>query len=82
MFVENYESLGCLTAPLTQLWHPASKTLEGRVGKKPGFFQKTQKTWFFWFKPGFFFQSHIHVFINENLHVLEQLITNINYYLV
>ena len=56
--------------------------------KKPGFFQKNQKTWFFWFKPGFFglnqvfFQSHICVFMNENSHVLEQLITNINNYLI
>ena len=51
---------------------------EGRVGKKTGFFSKKPK------KPGFFglnqifFQSHIYVFINENSHVLEQLITNIN----
>ena len=49
-----------------------------RVGKKPGFFQKNQKTRFFWFKPGFFglnqvsFQSHICVFMNESSLVLEQ----------
>ena len=49
-----------------------------RVEKKPGFFQKNQKTRSFWFKPGFFglnqffFQSHVCVFMNENSHVLEQ----------
>ena len=50
--------------------------------------EKNQKTRFFWFKPGFFglnqvfFQSHIYVFINENSLVLQQLITNINFYLI
>ena len=29
-----------------------------------------------------FFQSHVCIFMNENSHVLEQLVTNINYYLI
>ena len=40
-----------------------------------------KKTGFFGLNQGFF-QSHICVFLNENSHVLEQLITNINYYLI
>ena len=73
---------------MKQCVHFFSGTSNIRVGKKPGFFQKNQKTRFFWFKPGFvglnqvFFQSHICVFMNENSCVLEQLITNINYYLI
>ena len=47
--------------------------------KTQDFSKKKKKTpGFFWFKPDFFFQSQIYVFINKNSHVLEQLIININ----
>ena len=48
---------------------------------KPGLEKKPKKPGFFGLNQVFFL-SHICAFMNENSHFLEQLITNINYYLI